>query len=67
MYEKAYRSLAYAIATSIAKKGTIKRFNYKGSNFVQDTLKKKGKILQDRLLNELGLEIELVLTERLTK
>lgn len=67
MYEKAYRSLAYAIATNIAKKGTIKRFNYKGSNFVQDALKKKGQILQDRLLNELGLEIELVLTERLVK
>lgn len=38
------RSLSYAIATNILKKGTIKRFNYKGYPFLTkelDTFKKK--------------------------
>jgi hypothetical protein len=35
---KGNRSLAWAIAKSIAKKGTMKRFNYKGSNFLSDVI-----------------------------
>lgn len=35
---KGNRSLAWAIAKSIAKQGTIKRFNNKGSNFLSDVI-----------------------------
>lgn len=34
------RSLSYAIATNILKKGTIKRFGYKGTGFVTNNLDK---------------------------
>lgn len=34
----ARRSMAFGIARSIAQKGTIKRFGYKGSNFVGEVL-----------------------------
>lgn len=36
--KKAQRSLSYAIATNILKKGTIKRFGYKGSKFLTSEL-----------------------------
>lgn len=38
--EKKKRSLSYAIATNILKKGTIKRFGYKGTGFVTNNLEK---------------------------
>lgn len=34
------RSLSYAIATNILKKGTIKRFGYKGTGFVTNNMDK---------------------------
>lgn len=36
--DKERKSLSYAIATNILKKGTIKRFNYKGKKFLTDEL-----------------------------
>jgi hypothetical protein len=39
--EKAQKSLAFLIRRSIAKKGTIKRFKYKGSEFYSDVINDK--------------------------
>lgn len=65
-YEKSVKSLAYAIATKIAQKGTIKRFNYKGSNFIKDVLKDMRVVkLQNDIAREIGLEIEVILNDKL--
>ena len=64
-YEKKVKTLAFIIANIVAKNGTIKRFNHKGAYFVEDVLKIKGKELEDRLLNELGIEIEVSLIGKL--
>lgn len=47
---KANRKMAWAIAKNIAKKGTIKRFNYKGSKFLTD-------VVTDEAMRDLGLSI----------
>lgn len=41
-FEKRLNSMAYAIAKNIGKHGTIKRFNYKGSNFWTDVVGRNG-------------------------
>jgi hypothetical protein len=41
-FEKRLTSMAYAIAKNIGKNGTIKRFNYKGSNFWTDVVGRNG-------------------------
>lgn len=65
-YEKSVKSLAFAIATKIAQKGTIKRFNYKGSNFIKDVLKDMRVVkLQNDIAREIGLEIEVILNDKL--
>jgi hypothetical protein len=37
-FEKRLTSMAFAVAKNIGKKGTIKRFGYKGSNFWSDVM-----------------------------
>jgi hypothetical protein len=37
-YDKAIKQLSWMVAKSIGKKGTIKRFNYKGSKFYEDVI-----------------------------
>ena len=64
-YEKSVKSLAFAIANKIAEKGTIKRFNYKGANFITDVLNDRVERLEKRLLDEVGIEIQVELTDRL--
>jgi hypothetical protein len=65
-YEKAHRSMAWAIAKNIAKKGTIKRFGYKGSKFLSDVLT-DGRVdkLEETLTEVLGAKIEIELTNSL--
>ena len=40
-YEKKVKTLAFLIARKIGESGTIKRFGYKGSNFVKDAVTPK--------------------------
>lgn len=47
--EKAVKSFAFAIATNIAKKGTIKRFGYKGKNFLKPVQNGLAKRISQRL------------------
>lgn len=59
----ARRSLAYAIASKIAKRGTIKRFGYKGANFIKDVLTPQNIETIAQHLGELyGRKIELYVT-----
>lgn len=54
------RSLAYAIASKIAKRGTIKRFGYKGGNFIKDVLTPDNiDIIAQHLSEMAGKKIEL--------
>lgn len=63
-FDKAAKSLAFAIANKIAEKGTIKRFNYDGAKFIEEALKIKGRELEERLLDEIGIEITVGITDR---
>lgn len=56
-FEKRRRSLAYVIARNISKRGTIKRFQYKGTNFYQPVIDKKIKELKKRVANYTRKEI----------
>jgi hypothetical protein len=47
---KANRKMAWGIAKNIAKKGTIKRFNYKGSKFLSD-------VVNDEAMRDISLMI----------
>jgi hypothetical protein len=54
------RSMAYAIASKIAKKGTIKRFGYKGANFIKDVLTPQNiEAIAQHLSDMAGRKIEL--------
>lgn len=65
-FDKRVRSLAFAIATSIAKKGTIERFQYKGSKFASKVLL-DGRItkLEEEIAEKIGLQIVVDITEAL--
>ncbi len=57
------RSLAYAIASKIAKRGTIKRFGYKGGNFIKDVLTPDNiEAIAQHLSEMAGKKIELYVT-----
>lgn len=56
-FPKAMESLSYLIARSIHRKGTIKRFGYKGSNFLRETLTEQVPILKQALQENLGRTI----------
>ena len=59
----ARRSLAYAIASKIAKRGTIKRFGYKGANFIKDVLTPQNiEAIAQHLGEMYGRKIELFVT-----
>lgn len=60
---EARRSLAYAIASKIAKRGTIKRFGYKGANFIKDVLTPQNiEAIAQHLGEMYGRKIELFVT-----
>jgi hypothetical protein len=65
--DKKLQSLAFAIAKTIGKKGTIKRFGYQGSDFVKSVLN-DGRLgqLEQAVLEQTGLVIEVQLAEALT-
>lgn len=64
--EKKVKTLAFIIAQGIAKRGTIYRFQHKGSNFVRDVLKNmRVEKLQEDIAREIGLEIEVILNDKL--
>lgn len=60
------KSLAFAIAKTIEKKGTIKRFGYKGSKFISEVLL-DGRItkLEEEIAEKIGLQIVVDITEAL--
>ena len=67
-FQKARRSLSFAIAESIAKKGTIKRFSYRGSLFYTSVIK-DGRIdkLKKDLAKALKRDVEIELFETIRK
>jgi hypothetical protein len=57
---EARRSMAYAIAQKIHKRGTIKRFGYKGANFIKDVLTPQNiEAIAQHLSDMAGRKIEL--------
>ena len=62
--EKAVKSLAFAIAKTISKEGTMKRFNHKGADFYNPVVY-DGRIeqLQIELLNQFKREVKIQLIE----
>lgn len=57
---EARHSLAYAFAIKIAKKGTIKRFQYRGSGFIKSVLSKANmEIIAEHLAELQGQKIRL--------
>ena len=63
----ALERLSYLIARSIHTKGTIKRFNYKGTNFVKETMQENIPILAQQLAKNLGRKVEVTLAGTLIK
>jgi acetate kinase len=57
-FDKAQKGLAFAIAKSMKKKGIIKRFGYKGSQFFTSVIE-DGRVehLKTDLLNALGEDV----------
>jgi len=51
------RQMARGIAAAIGRKGTIKRFGYKGSNFLSDVTPDQMRILGDLLSKALGYTV----------
>ena len=66
-YEKSLTTLSDIIARSIHKKGTIQRFNYKGTDFVKETLKEQLPELSKQLAKNLGRKVEVTLAGTLIK
>lgn len=58
-FPKALDSLSYIIARAIHKKGTIKRFNYSGTNFLRETLTEQVPALKEALETKLGKAIQI--------
>lgn len=62
------KSMAIAIANKIASKGTIKRFGYKGSNFIADVLTKQNvDVIAQKLSDITGLRISVYLSTEVTQ
>ena len=64
-FEKALNSLSYIIARSIHRKGTIKRFGYKGSNFLKETLTENVPLLKQELETQLGRRVQISVVNNL--
>jgi len=45
----AYKSMVYSISKSISEKGIVKRYNYKGGNFIELTIQQTKKQIDDML------------------
>jgi hypothetical protein len=58
-FEMALKSLSFIISRSIGKKGTIKRFQYNGTNFLNETLKEQVPALRQALETKLGQAIQI--------
>ena len=62
------KSMAIAIANKIASKGTIKRFGYKGSNFIADVLTQQNvDTIAQKLSDITGLRISAFVTTEIAK
>lgn len=62
------KSMAIAIANKIASKGTIKRFGYKGSNFIADVLTQQNvDVIAQKLADVTGLRISAFVTTEVTQ
>ena len=62
------KSMAIAIANKIASKGTIKRFGYKGSNFISDVLTQQNiDTIAQKLSDITGLRISVYLSTEVTQ
>ena len=58
------KSMAFGIAKNIAKKGTIKRFGYKGSNFIKDASSKETPNFIKSLTEAMGKDIKFDITTK---
>ena len=57
------KSMAIAIASKIASKGTIKRFGYKGSNFISEVITQQNvDVIAQKLADVTGLRISVYLS-----
>lgn len=65
-FKDAQRSLAFAIAKDVARKGTIRRFGYRGSRFFSELIE-DGRLerLSEDLSEIIGEKIEIELTKEL--
>lgn len=62
------KSMAIAIANKIASKGTIKRFGYRGSNFIADVLTPQNvDVIAQKLADVTGLRITAYVTTEVAK
>lgn len=62
------KSMAIAIARKIHSKGTIKRFGYKGSNFIADVLTQQNvDVIAQKLSDITGLRISAFVTTEIAK
>lgn len=58
-FPKALESLSFVIARAIHKKGTIKRFGYKGTDFVKEVLTENVPALKEALETKLARSIQI--------
>jgi hypothetical protein len=56
--KSAFRSMVFAIANSIAKKGTIKRFQYKGSDIFDRVYKSMQKKIGSELSEAIAIDLK---------
>jgi hypothetical protein len=58
------KSLAYVIARSIGRRGTIKRFGYKGSNIIDFVYNSLSKQMGDEIFEAYKIDLEKILKEQ---
>lgn len=58
-FEKALNTLSFIMSRSIGKKGTIKRFGYNGTNFLNEVLNENVPSLVEALETKLGRAIQI--------
>lgn len=67
-YQGLRKMLAYAIASAIHKKGTIKRFGYQGSGFLSDVLNDgRFDILSEKISKIIGNKIVIDISQAIAK
>lgn len=65
--ESSVKSLTWAIMTNIAKKGTVKRFGYKGSNWLTEIIGEQGEILETEMTLAISLALKIDVEVHVTK